>query len=43
MLAKSSPLTTCVNQAIAALKGDGTLDSITKKWLAFVSVPVFGQ
>ncbi len=43
VLQKSSPLTTCVNQAIASLKGDGTLDSITKKWLAFVSVPTFGQ
>jgi polar amino acid transport system substrate-binding protein len=43
VLAKGSSLTTCVNQGIAALKGDGTLDSITKKWLAFVSVPTFGQ
>ena len=43
VLAKGSSLTTCVNQAIAALKGDGTLDSLTKKWLAFVSVPTFGQ
>jgi len=43
VLAKGSGLTTCVNQAIAALKSDGTLDTITKKWLAFVSVPVFGQ
>jgi polar amino acid transport system substrate-binding protein len=43
VLAKSSPLTTCVNQAIAALKSDGTLDSTTKKWLAFVSAPAFGQ
>jgi polar amino acid transport system substrate-binding protein len=43
VLAKGSSLTTCVNQAIAALNGDGTLDSLTKKWLAFVSVPTFGQ
>jgi polar amino acid transport system substrate-binding protein len=43
VLAKGSSLTTCVNQAIAALKSDGTLDSLTKKWLAFVSVPTFGQ
>ncbi len=43
VLAKGSSLTTCVNQAIGALKGDGTLDSLTKKWLAFVSVPTFGQ
>jgi polar amino acid transport system substrate-binding protein len=34
VLAKSSPLTACVNTAIAALKSDGTLDSITKEWLA---------
>jgi polar amino acid transport system substrate-binding protein len=43
VLAKGSSLTTCVNQAIAGLKSDGTLDSLTKKWLAFVSVPTFGQ
>jgi polar amino acid transport system substrate-binding protein len=43
VLGKGSSLTTCVNQAIAALKSDGTLDSLTKKWLAFVSVPAFGQ
>ncbi len=43
VLAKGSPLTTCVNQAIASLKADGTLDTITKKWLAFETVPVFGQ
>ncbi len=34
VLAKDSPLTDCVNTAIAALKSDGTLDSITKEWLA---------
>jgi polar amino acid transport system substrate-binding protein len=34
VLAKGSSLTTCVNAAIAALKSDGTLDSITKEWLA---------
>jgi polar amino acid transport system substrate-binding protein len=34
VLAKGSSLTTCVNAAIAALKSDGTLDSITKVWLA---------
>jgi polar amino acid transport system substrate-binding protein len=34
VLAKSSPLTACVNAAIATLKSDGTLDSITKEWLA---------
>jgi polar amino acid transport system substrate-binding protein len=34
VLAKDSPLTDCVNAAIAALKTDGTLDSITKEWLS---------
>jgi polar amino acid transport system substrate-binding protein len=34
VLAKGSALTTCVNAAIATLKSDGTLDSITKEWLA---------
>jgi polar amino acid transport system substrate-binding protein len=34
VLAKGSPLTACVNQAIAALKSDGTLDSITTEWLS---------
>jgi len=44
VLAKGSALTTCVNQAIAALKADGTLDAITKTWLSDkASAPVFGQ
>jgi polar amino acid transport system substrate-binding protein len=44
VLAKGSPLTACVNQAIAALKADGTLDQITKEWLSDkASAPVFGQ
>ncbi len=34
VLQKDSPLTACVNGAIAALKADGTLDSITKEWLS---------
>jgi polar amino acid transport system substrate-binding protein len=34
VLAKGSPLTDCVNTAIAALKTAGTLDSITKEWLS---------
>jgi polar amino acid transport system substrate-binding protein len=34
VLTKGSPLTACVNQAIAALKSDGTLDAITKEWLS---------
>ncbi len=38
---KGNPLVTCVNQALADLKGDGTLDSIEQKWLSqTVSVPV---
>ena len=44
VLKKGSPLTTCVNQAIAALKADGTLDQITKEWLSDkASAPVVGQ
>ncbi|MGZ6269074.1 MAG: ABC transporter substrate-binding protein [Candidatus Limnocylindrales bacterium] len=39
VLAKGSTLTSCVNQAIAALKTDGTLDQLTKKWLS-ASAPV---
>jgi polar amino acid transport system substrate-binding protein len=43
VLAKDSPLTACVNQAIAALKADGTLESITQEWLADkANAPVFG-
>jgi len=34
VLAKGSPLTPCVNLAIAELKADGTLDAITKEWLS---------
>jgi polar amino acid transport system substrate-binding protein len=34
VLAKDSPLTQCVNTAIAALKSDGSLDAITKEWLS---------
>jgi polar amino acid transport system substrate-binding protein len=42
VLAKGSPLTACVNTAIAALKSDGKLDAITKEWLADkASAPVF--
>jgi polar amino acid transport system substrate-binding protein len=44
VLQKGSSLTTCVNQAIASLKSDGTLDQITKTWLSDkASAPVFGQ
>jgi polar amino acid transport system substrate-binding protein len=34
VLPKGSPLTACVNLAIAELKADGTLDAITKEWLS---------
>jgi polar amino acid transport system substrate-binding protein len=34
VLAKDSPLTDCVNAAIAAMKSDGSLDAITKEWLS---------
>ena len=34
VLQKSSPLTACVDQALLALRDDGTLDSITKTWLS---------
>ena len=34
VLAKDSPLTDCVNAAIAAMKSDGTLDAITQEWLS---------
>jgi polar amino acid transport system substrate-binding protein len=42
VLAKGSPLTTCVNTAIAAMKSDGSLDQITKEWLSDkANAPVF--
>ena len=34
ILEKDSPLTECVNQAIQAIKDDGTLDELEQKWLA---------
>ncbi|MEP9363119.1 ABC transporter substrate-binding protein [Nocardioides sp. CN2-186] len=38
---KGNPLVACVNEALAALKSDGTLDSIEKQWLSdTVDVPV---
>ena len=41
VLPKDSPLTDCVNQAIAALQSDGRLDAITKEWLSDkVNAPV---
>ncbi len=42
VLAKGSPLTVCVNKALAALKSDGTLDQITTTWLSDkASAPAF--
>ena len=42
VLAKDSPLTDCVNGAIAALTTDGTLDQLASEFLPFQdSVPVF--
>jgi len=41
VLQKDSPLTECVNQALAALESDGTLAQIQKTWLSDkVSAPV---
>ena len=38
---KGNPLVSCVNQALATMKSDGTLDAIEKKWLSqTVNVPV---
>jgi polar amino acid transport system substrate-binding protein len=34
VLAKGSPLTACVNAAIATMRSDGSLDAITKEWLS---------
>jgi polar amino acid transport system substrate-binding protein len=42
VLAKGSPLTACVNQAIAKLTADGTLQGFVTKWLPFQDgVPAF--
>lgn len=41
LLAKGSPLTPCVDQAVAALRDDGTLDDLEQEWLSTtVDVPV---
>jgi polar amino acid transport system substrate-binding protein len=40
VLEKDSPLTDCVNQALVALRDDGTLDSLRDEWLAdFLDAP----
>jgi polar amino acid transport system substrate-binding protein len=42
VLQKGSPITACVNTALAALKSDGTLDTITQTWLSEqANAPVF--
>jgi len=42
VMAKGSPLTDCVNAAIDSLTADGTLKTLTSKWLPFQdTVPVF--
>lgn len=44
VLAKDSPLTDCVNGAIAALKESGELDAITQEWLSDkANAPEFTQ
>jgi polar amino acid transport system substrate-binding protein len=41
LFAKGNPLVTCVNQALAALKSDGTLAQLEQQWLSNkVDVPV---
>ena len=40
VFSKGNPLAACVNQALAAMKSDGTLDQLTKKWLkVYTSIP----
>jgi polar amino acid transport system substrate-binding protein len=34
LLEKDSPLTPCVNDAIASLKESGELDEITQQWMS---------
>jgi polar amino acid transport system substrate-binding protein len=42
VLPKDSPLTDCVNQAIAAMQSDGSLEAITQEWLSDkANAPVF--
>ncbi|MDQ1601443.1 MAG: polar amino acid transport system substrate-binding protein [Actinomycetota bacterium] len=40
VLDKDSPLTTCVSQAVDALKADGTLDKLVDQWLSQGGAPV---
>ncbi len=42
VLGKDSPMTPCVNKAIASMRDDGTLEAITMEWLADrVNAPEF--
>jgi polar amino acid transport system substrate-binding protein len=42
VLAKDSPVTACVNAAIAAMNADGSLAAITQEWLSDkVAAPIF--
>ena len=34
LLAKDSPITSCVSQAVDAIRASGELDEITAKWLS---------
>ena len=43
VLAKENPLVGCVNQAIEALKSDGTLDTLEQQWLKDVTFPEIQQ
>jgi polar amino acid transport system substrate-binding protein len=40
VLDKDSPLTTCVSQAVDALRADGTLTALTDQWLSQQGAPV---
>ena len=39
LLAKDSPLTVCVNAALAEMKSDGTLDAIVEEWITGQGAP----
>jgi polar amino acid transport system substrate-binding protein len=39
VLEKDSALTACVNEAIAALRTDGSIDAMTNEWLPFSNTP----
>lgn len=40
LLAKDSPLTSCVSEAVDALRADGTLAALEEEWLANAGAPV---